>query len=250
MNDHKIDVGEPNLIFIVPYRDREQQYRFFSNHMKGILEDIDDYRILYIHQIDSRSFNRGAMKNIGFLVVKNLYPDTYKNKTLVFNDVDTMPFTKNFFNYYTETGSIKHFYGFKFALGGIVSITAGDFENLNGFPNFWSWGYEDNALNDRAKKANINIDRSHFYPILDKNILLFCHGIERVMNKKEYSVFTSNTKEGISCIKDLQYQIKDDDFVDVSTFNTNRAEDVSARYNQDLRKQKRSARNPIMKMSL
>ena len=162
----------PNIIFIVPYRDREQQYHFFSSHMRMILEDVPNYRILYIHQTDKRQFNRGAMKNIGFLVVKDLYPDFYKNITLVFNDVDTMPFTKNFLNYETVKGIIKHFYGFKFTLGGIVSIMAGDFELINGFPNFWGWGYEDNELNKRALNSYITIDRSQFYPILDKNILM------------------------------------------------------------------------------
>ena len=107
----------PNIIFIVPYRDREQHYLFFSRHMKMILEDVSNYRILYIHQTDKREFNRGAMKNIGFIVVKHLYPEHYKNITLVFNDVDTMPFTKNFLNYETKNGNIKHFYGFNFTLG-------------------------------------------------------------------------------------------------------------------------------------
>ena len=91
----------PKLVFIIPYRDREQQYNFFNRHMKYILEDVKDYKILFIHQKDKRSFNRGALKNIGFLIEKNLYPDHYKNITLIFNDIDTMPFTKNFFDFST-----------------------------------------------------------------------------------------------------------------------------------------------------
>ena len=139
----------PSLIFIVPYRDREQQQIFFSNQMKIVLSDRepDTYKILYIHQTDNRSFNRGAMKNIGFLAVKTMYPTEYKDITLVFNDVDTMPYSTGFLKYDTKQGVVKHFYGFKYALGGIVSITGGDFERINGFPNFWGWGHEDNLLN-------------------------------------------------------------------------------------------------------
>lgn len=226
----------PNIIFIVPYRDREQQYQFFSSHMRMILEDVPNYRILYIHQTDKRQFNRGAMKNIGFLVVKDLYPDFYKNITLVFNDVDTMPFTKNFLNYETVKGIIKHFYGFKFTLGGIVSIIAGDFELINGFPNFWGWGYEDNELNKRALNSYITIDRSQFYPILDKNILMLTDGINRVVNKSEYEIYRSNTKEGIHSIKNLKYSINDQTgFVDVELFGTEREENVATRSVHDLR---------------
>ena len=58
-----------------------------------------EYKIYYIHQNDKREFNRGAMKNIGFMVIKDKYPNDYQNITLVFNDVDTMPYSKNFLNF-------------------------------------------------------------------------------------------------------------------------------------------------------
>lgn len=89
-------INIPKLIFIVPYRNREEHLDYFKNHMKTILEDLstDTYAIYYVHQCDDRGFNRGAMKNIGFLMVKNKYPNDYKNITLVFNDVDSMPAKK------------------------------------------------------------------------------------------------------------------------------------------------------------
>jgi hypothetical protein len=228
----------PNLVFIVPYRDRQQHYLFFSNHMKVVLADRepDTYKILYIHQTDTRQFNRGALKNIGFTAVKSMYPADYKNITLVFNDIDTMPFTSGFLKYDTKPGTIKHFYGFKFTLGGIVSINAGDFESINGFPNFWAWGYEDNMLNARALKSNLRIDRSQFYPILDKNILHLMDGNNRIVNRSEYEVYASKTNEGINTIIDLEYSVDDSNgFVNVTKFNTQREENESNRSTHDLR---------------
>jgi len=226
----------PKLIFIVPYRDRQQHYEFFSQHMKRIMEGMS-YRILYIHQKDTRAFNRGAMKNIGFITVKNLYPDDYMKITLVFNDVDTMPFTAGFLNYETTPGVVKHFYGFTYTLGGIVSMNAGDFERVNGFPNFWAWGYEDNELNRRVIESGIRLDRSQFYPILDKNILQLQDGFGRVVNRSEFDVYRGITKEGITSISKLEYTIiEDTGFVDVTAFDTSRDENTGARSDYDLRK--------------
>ena len=228
----------PSLIFIVPYRDRQKQYEFFSNHMKVILEDIPpmSYKILYLHQKDQREFNRGAMKNIGFIAVKSLYPDDYQNITLVFNDIDIMPYTKNFLNYFTVPGTIKHFYGFTFTLGGIVSITAGDFEKINGFPNFWAWGYEDNLLQKRALSAGLVIDRSQYYTILDPNILHFSEGITRNMSRTEFDLYQTNTIEGIDSITNIQktYDEKTG-FVNIDYFYTPRDNDTNTFIKYDLR---------------
>ena len=230
----------PKIIFIVPYRDREQQYNFFHRQMtKEVLVDYSpgSYKIWYIHQCDSRDFNRGAMKNIGFLVAKQKYPNDYKNITLVFNDVDTMPFNKNFLNYETTHGNVKHFYGYDFALGGIVSMTGYDFESINGYPNLWGWGFEDNALQVRVQKANnLTIDRSKFYSILDKNILQLTDGVTRIVNRSEFDLYYHNTKEGINSIRDLDYNIDENTgFVNIHSFSTGREQDLNKRNIHDLR---------------
>jgi hypothetical protein len=228
----------PKIIFIVPYRDREQHLDFFNRQMKYVLEDVpkEDYDIYFSHQCDVRKFNRGAMKNIGFLAIKEKYPNDYKTITLVFNDIDTMPFEKNRLNYATVPGVIKHFYGYKFALGGIVSVTGQDFERMNGFPNFWAWGYEDNAFQERATKLNITVDRSQFYPIADRNIIQFNDGLTRNVNRTEFDRFKQNTKEGWNSISNLTYSINESTgFIDVSTFDTG-FESVTPDQTHDLRK--------------
>lgn len=221
----------PKIVFIVPYRDREQQLSFFNRHMKYILEDYDqnDVSIMIIHQKDTRSFNCGAMKNIGFLITKEKYPNDYKNITFVFNDVDTLPFTKGFINYETNNNIIKHFYGFKHTLGGIVSIKGGDFERINGFPNFWAWGYEDNMFYDRALKYKIKIDRQQYYPFADKNILHFYDGYLKQVNKKEFDRYAGFTPEGINSIYNLYYTFNHNtNLYDITSFETEYKEDTSA----------------------
>lgn len=213
----------PKIVFIIPYRNRETQLQSFKTHMKYILEDYkqSDYAIYYIHQTDQRVFNRGAMKNIGFLVVKNKYPNDYKKITLVFNDVDTMPTRKNLFHYDTSSGVVKHFFGFTYTLGGIFSIKAYDFERINGFPNYWAWGYEDNLIQKRIEKAGITIDRSIFYKIGDPNIIQKNEEITREVNQNEYDRYIRNIPEGIYSIQNLDYAIDSESgFVNVKWFIT------------------------------
>ena len=214
----------PKFVFVVPYRDREPHRVFFSTYIMKIMEDIpsEDWTFFFIHQNDSRPFNRGAMKNIGFLALKSAYPDDYKNIIFIFNDIDTLPYDKNVLNYYTEHGVIKHFYGFHFALGGIFSIRGGDFERINGFPNYWAWGGEDNLINQRAKQHGLIIDRSNFYTIGNMKILQFADGLKRLICRDELATsIMPNNSDGLSKLTNVTYIIYNDThMVDVTSFNT------------------------------
>ena len=206
--------------------------------MSAVLADVKkrDYKIYFSNQMDAREFNRGAIKNIGFLAMKQQYPNDYQNITFVFNDVDTMPITKNFFNYATVPGVVKHFYGYEFALGGIVSIRGSDFEKVSGYPNFWSWGYEDNLLQKRVLAAGLKIDRSQFYPIMDKNIFQMKDGLFRLVNRKEFERVLNDTKEGIQSITGLEYTLdKEAGFINVTKFSTGTEPDASQNSVHDLR---------------
>ena len=252
----------PNKVFIVPYRNREEQKFFFCKYMSYIMEDFTDYEIYFSHQTDNRSFNRGATKNIGFLAIKDKYPDNYKNITFIFNDVDTIPFTK-IFNYETSVGVVKHYYGFKYTLGGIVVIKGADFEEINGYPNYWGWGSEDSCLQKRCEKANLVIDRSNFFPIGSPQILHLFDGISRIINKKD-SIREKNDNgiDGISSIYQLQYTIdetstntKDNlynvdnpriNFINIAYFLTafDYNNDSKEFYNYDLREPKKKIIEP------
>jgi N-terminal region of glycosyl transferase group 7/N-terminal domain of galactosyltransferase len=200
------------IVFIVPYRKRHQHKFFFVKHMKFLLEDMDSsqYEILFIHQCDERNFNRGAMKNIGFLVCKERYPETYKDITFVFHDIDTLPFHK-LFDYETRSGIVKHYYGFQTALGGIFAIKGIDFEKTRGFPNYWGWGMEDACLQKRCLMHGIQINRDTFYEIGHPNMLQFFDGVNRLVSKRDCQRMKTDTgSDGFHTIHRLSYQIKND----------------------------------------
>jgi len=250
----------PKRIFIVPYRNRVQHKFFFSKYMSFILEDKQDYEIYFSHQCDARTFNRGAIKNIGFLAAKNKYPEHYKNITFIFNDVDTIPFHK-IFDYETTHGVVKHYYGFKYALGGIVVMKGADFEKTNGFPCFWGWGMEDTVIQKRCEAVGLKIDRSVFYNIGSPEILQFFDGISRIISKKDpWRGEYDNGIDGLSTISKLKYTIdeksenpNDNIFVfhnpkikiiNVSTFLTHIPFGSEEYYNYDLREPRRKIIHP------
>ena len=205
MSDNKV---YPKFVFVVPYRNRIQHKFYFSTYITAILKDTTvPYEIYFSHQCDARSFNRGGTKNIGFLAVKSKYPNHYKDMTFVFNDIDTLPFS-NIFDYQTMPGVVKHFYGFEYALGGIVSITGADFEATNGFPNFWGWGMEDNVLQTRCDRIGLRVDRSQFFPIGSPNILQLFDGVSRLINRKDpWRAQNDNGVDGIRTIHKLDFSI-------------------------------------------
>lgn len=215
----------PKIIFLVPFRNRDNEKFAYLSIMKSILEDYDNnyYKIYFIKQLDNRMFNRGAIKNIGFNVIKNVYPNDYKNITLVFNDIDVCPLDKSYIkDYSTTVGKIKHFYGFTFALGGIVSITGEDFEKIGGFINNWGWGFEDNHLNDIAKIYNIVIDRSVFYEKGSKKMLDIYHGNYKYINNSEIKKAVRKIKgyDNLKTLRNINYTIENENYFNWNNKNT------------------------------
>jgi len=258
-----IDNTVPKVVFVVPYRNRPQHKFFFSNYLTSVLKGSElelNYEIYFSHQCDARAFNRGATKNIGFLAVKLKYPDDYQNITFVFNDIDTVPFS-NIFDYITCSGIVKHFYGFKYALGGIVALTGRDFEKINGYPNFWGWGMEDNVLQKRCETAGLIINRDQFYPIGSPDILQLFDGVSRLINKKDpWRATHDDGIDGLRTIHDLSFVIDTDSknpvdnihvvisdiifMVNIDTFMTGNRFEHDNYFQYDLREPPRKIINP------
>ena len=200
----------PKIVFIVPYKNRQEDKIHFSIYMRYIMEDYkdDDYEIYYSHQLENKPFSRGATKNIGFLAVKNKYPNDYKKITFVFNDVDTVPCEKNILNYGTKKGIIKHFYGFTYTLGGIFSITGIDYETCNGFPNLYGWGIEDNVMYDRAITHNIKINRDTFYDIKSNKIIHTSNTHTKLISNNDPANYNKKKlNDNLKNIYNLEYDI-------------------------------------------
>ena len=247
----------PQLIFIIPYRDRIDQLNTYLDTMSDVMSNYktDEYQIWIVHQCDQRAFNRGALKNLGFWICKQRYPHCYHNITLVFNDVDSVTSQRGLFQFQTRTGLVKHFYGFKYGLGGIFSITAGDFEKINGFPNFWGWGYEDNAIQHRVIRNGMKIDYTQFLPwkqtqyieygTPDSRTLLQNNDTDfvRQINRSEFQRYLDGTPEGIANLSGVVYDaiVSDEEtepnvvWMNVMSFFTGVEEDVSQRQMYDIR---------------
>ena len=203
----------PKLVFIVPYRDREFHRNVFYAWTKDLVEK-NNYLVIFSHQNDKRLFNRGGVKNLGFIYIKEKYPNYYKDIVFVFHDVDVI-IGDSSTNYFTKKGMVKHFFGFKKTLGGAFSITGEDFEKINGFPCYWTWGYEDNAIYQRWRAFNNNevkVDYSQFCNMKDpywyKKSSIIWHGDYRIVNKKESTDNFKNclnSSDGVKTTKLIKY---------------------------------------------
>lgn len=152
----------PKIIIIIPYRNRAAQLEI----LQSLYTQNDDLKVLVIEQVNSLPFNKGALINIGLKMIKELFFNSWKDISLVLHDVDYYPshVKSNIKDAYTTTrGVVKHIYGFKHSLGGIVVINAYDLNEINGMANLWGWCNEDFILQDTCHHYNLTIDRNTKY---------------------------------------------------------------------------------------
>jgi hypothetical protein len=161
--------------------------RRFTDYLKD--KDID-VQFYIIHQINSGEFNRGAMKNIGFLEICKTRPDGL----FVFHDVDTYPTYWGSIPYDTKRGEFRRpvMNSSPDNLGLICSCWKEDFEKTNGFANYWGWGSEDGALYFRAKKLGIPINE---YNMIDYTNKKYVINREHYRNVEKEHYYTAKNSE-------------------------------------------------------
>ena len=157
--------------FIIPYRNRKEQLQEFIQRFTGYLDGKSiDAHFYVIHQITPGAFNRGAMKNIGFLEACKLRPDGL----FIFHDVDTYPTAWGSICYEAKPGTFRRpvLNSSPENLGLICSCWKTEYERTNGFPNYNGWGAEDGVLYHRAKKMGIPIDDQHAVHYQDRSVII------------------------------------------------------------------------------
>ncbi len=146
-----------NLI-VIPYRDRKNHLNHFIKFILPLLnKQLSSVRVAVIEQQDNKLFNRGALINIGYKIYK------HKAESIITHDIDLYPTNECIKKYYF--GDFDGVHGICCSpcntLGGIVKMKMDDFELINGFPNnFWGWGVEDKAFQNRIESKNLEIKKS------------------------------------------------------------------------------------------
>jgi hypothetical protein len=199
--------------FIIPYRNRKEHLDEFITRFTDMLKDKDiDVKFYIIHQLNPKEFNRGAMKNIGFLEACKVRSDGL----FIFHDVDTYPTYWGSIPYEANRGEFKRpvLNTARENLGLICSCWKEEFERTNGFANFWGWGAEDGALYFRAKKLGIPINENNMIQFTNTQFIINRQHYRNVEKEQYYTnknrelleleKKTGNNNNGLS---DIEYEV-------------------------------------------
>jgi N-terminal region of glycosyl transferase group 7/N-terminal domain of galactosyltransferase len=182
LTDHR-----PRLCIVVPYRDRPEQLRQFVQHTGAYFSrDKTDsqipYSVLIVEQSPGLPFNRGALKNIGFLLGEGASDYT------CFHDVDYLPMWADYT--WSDAPAPLVWYGAEIKpvapgrstravnhvmetfFGAAVLFPNATFRRIDGYSNeYWGWGFEDEDIRSRLIAAQIATDRRRgtFLPLHHDN---------------------------------------------------------------------------------
>ena len=163
------------LLVVVPYRDRENHLKSFIPHVRAYfardkLDRAVPYRVIIVEQEGRGTFNRGALKNIGFVLGAD------NSDYTCFHDIDYLPIWADYSYaevptpivwYGAETRPIAPGRADRFIIhnledfcGGAVLVPNPLFKDVDGYSNdYWGWGYEDEDLKRRYLARGIRLGR-------------------------------------------------------------------------------------------
>ena len=154
-------MSEYTNIILIPYRNRKEHLAIFIKDVIPLFNKyLRPYKLVIIEQEEGKIFNRGMLLNIGF--------NEYKDKTEIFynHDVDIYPNENCVKKYYTHNNFKCNdcFVGIYTppcnTLGTVIKFNKNLFSKINGYPNnFWGWGVEDKALQNRVEFMKIPINK-------------------------------------------------------------------------------------------
>lgn len=210
-----------NHLIIIPYRDRLAHLNYFLMNVLPLLKKyLSNVKLVVIEQNEENLFNKGALVNIAY--------DLYQNKvdSLIIHDIDKYPNEECVKRYYTQefegvVGICTSPYN---TLGGVIKISNKHFKEINGFPNnFWGWGVEDKAFQNRVEYRQIPIKKNFIrsegkfndYFIDDETDHSRIrsnqsYGKKHMTHFEWWDGFSSNKKESLinlSGINNLRYEI-------------------------------------------
>ena len=152
-----------DYIILIPYRNRKAHLEAFIAKVVPIFQKVlKSFKVVVIEQAEGKLFNRGALLNIGYQECK------MDGKWFFNHDVDVYPNEECVEKYYrNQPNAVLGFTGIITppcdTLGTVIKFPGTEFAKCNGYPNnFWGWGVEDKALQNRVELAGIPI-RKIFY---------------------------------------------------------------------------------------
>lgn len=202
------------LAIIVPFRDRFDELMAFVPYLSQFLaqQKINNYKIYIINQSKRYRFNRGALANVGYMLARN------QSDYIAIHDVDLLPVNRNLSYSYPEIGphhlSSPNYhpqYNYDNYFGGILLISNGHFELVNGMSNrYYGWGMEDDEFFTRVKAANLTITRPENLSTGRTDTFLHMHyDRRRDKFKSKEQREALRRRDRITGLRDLKYTISD-----------------------------------------
>jgi hypothetical protein len=224
-------LGKPRLSIVIPYRGRVDHLRQFVPHVSAYFtRDKNDgdipYRVLVVEQEPGLPFNRGALKNIGFLLSCD------SSDYICFHDVDYLPMWADYSSVEAPTPIV--WYGAESTpvapgrsnravnhvkdeyFGGAVLFPNEAFGRIDGYAtDYWGWGFEDSDLRNRLIAAGIPHSRrlGTFLPLHHDNEGFRVEGGPSHISKVNRAVFdgawTNARREPRSGVSTVSFDARD-----------------------------------------